>query len=236
MKINDSFPLKDLNGKKINGYMLHLGEVKQLHLSGWKGFKLYLKDSNGLFSNSPVIEGIYSVGGKDGVKPWMDLEYYEELKFFRKEKLKDSFSLNFKGLDRRLFKYLGDIIPPGGHLMVSYEGEQKIHTDTLKSLNIGIPPAVTPLGFLIFTGGFQYIKNWYLAEGGHEGPRKLWGEKAPDESWAQTFYEKTAGEILQLLERKSNPAYRELEEQAKKRAEEVLEIIKKNYKGKLRLE
>lgn len=236
MEKNNFFPLKNLHDKRIDSYTLHLGEVKQLLLTGWKGFKLYLKNSHSILSTSPVIKGIYSVGGKDGVKPWMDLEYYEELKFFQKEELKDSFSLSSKSLDRKLFKYLGDRIPLGGHLMVSYEGEQKIHTETIRSLNIGIPPVATPLGLLIFLGGFQYIKDWYLAEGGHEGPRKLWGEKAPDEFWAQTFYQRTAQQIVQFLERKPNPAYIELEEQAKKRSKEVLEIIKKNYKGNLSLE
>lgn len=48
------FPLKNLNGKTLNGYILYLGEVKQLRLSGWKGFKSYLEDSQGVLSTSPV--------------------------------------------------------------------------------------------------------------------------------------------------------------------------------------
>jgi hypothetical protein len=71
------------------------------------------------------------------------------------------------------------------------------------------------------------VKDWYLSEGGHEGPRKLWGEKAPDQTWTQTFYEKTASQILQFMQRRPNPAYRELEEKAKTRSQEVLVIIKR---------
>ena len=179
--------LKNLHSKRVNGYTLHLGELKQLRFSGWKGFRLYIRDSSGALSEIPVIKGIYSVGGKDGVKPWMDLEYYEKLYFLAENEIKDSLILSSNRLDRKLFKYLGNIIPLGGHLMVSYEGEQIIHSNTRKSLGIGIPPAVTPLGFLIIQGGFQLIKDWYLSEGGHEGPRKLWGEKAPDDTWAKTF-------------------------------------------------
>jgi len=74
-------PLTVLNDKKLNFYKLCVGEVKQLRLSGWKGFRLYLKDSQGVLSAPPVIEGIYSLGAKDGVKPWMDLVYFEELRF-----------------------------------------------------------------------------------------------------------------------------------------------------------
>ncbi len=38
--------------------------------------------------------------------------------------------------------------------MVSYEGGQIIQTNTIKSLNIGILPVATALGFLIFQGGY----------------------------------------------------------------------------------
>ena len=191
-----------------------MGELKQLRFSGWKGFRLYFRDSRGILSGSPVIKGIYSVGGKDGVKAWMDLEYYEELEFLDEKETKDSLILSSNSLDRKLFKYLGNIIPPGGHLMVSYEGEQVIHANIAKSLNIGIPPPTTTLGFLIFQGGFQLIKDWYLSEGGHEGPCKLWGEKAPDDTWAKAFYKKTAQQILQFLEKQQNLAKEELLEPA----------------------
>ena len=220
------FPLKNLNGEALNGYRLYLGEVKQLRLSGWKGFKLHLKDSGGTLSTASVIEGIYSAGAKDGVKPWMDVVYFEEVEFLKEGKVEESLNLGLKGLDRRLFRYLGELIPAGGHLMVSYEEEQRIHVDTVESLRLKIPPVLTPLGFLIFLGGFQYVKDWYLAEGGHEGPRKLWGEKAPDESWTEVFYEKTASQIREFMKTKPNPAYQKLEQKARKRSEEVLARIK----------
>ncbi|NIO49703.1 MAG: DUF1122 domain-containing protein [Candidatus Aminicenantes bacterium] len=219
----------------MNSYILYLGELKQLRLSGWKGFRLYIRDSRGELSRFPVIKGIYSAGGKDGVKPWMDLEYYEELEFLDEKETRGGLILSSNRLDRKLFKYLGNIIPQGGHLMVSYEGEQIIHTNTIKSLSISIPPAATPLGFLIFQGGFQLIKDWYLSEGGYEGPRKLWGEKAPDDTWARTFYEKTAQQIHKYLKRKENLARKELQEPAIQRSKEILEIIKKHHKSKKEL-
>jgi hypothetical protein len=227
--------LKNLDDKNVNGYTLHMGELKQLRFSGWKGFRLYVRDSRGMLSSSPVIKGIYSVGGKYGVKPWMDLEYYEELEFLEEKETTNSLILSSNRLDRKLFMNLGNIIPPGGHLMVSYDGEQIIHSNTAKSLSIGIPPAATPLGFLIFHGGFELIKDWYLSEGGHEGPRKLWGEKAPDHTWAKTFYEKAAQQLHQFLEAENNLAHKELQEPAIKRSKEILEIIKKHHKGKLEL-
>ena len=216
--------LKRLQGKRLDSLTLHLGEIQQLRLSGWKGFKLYLQDSRGVWSELPVIKGIYSVGGKDGVKAWMDLEYREELEFSKGEKSLASFSLDSSHIDQKLFSYLGEFIPPGGHLMVSYEGGQKIHTTTLKSLISGIPPVLTPLGTLIFRAGFHYIKDWYLAEGGHEGPRKIWGEKAPDAEWVKIFLEMTAQQIKLFLEKKSSLSHPELEKPARKRAKEILKI------------
>ncbi|NIM91612.1 MAG: DUF1122 domain-containing protein [Candidatus Aminicenantes bacterium] len=204
---------------------MHLEEIKQLRLSGWKGFKLYLQDSKGSRSELPVIKGIYSVGGKDGVKAWMDLEYREELKFSKERKPSPSFSLSSSHIDQELFSHLGKVIPSGGHLMISYEGEQKIHTSTLKSLSSGIPAVLTPLGTLIFRAGFHYIKDWYLAEGGHEGPRKIWGEKAPDARWEKIFLERTAQQIRPFLDKKSSSSLKELEKLARKRAQEILKVV-----------
>ncbi len=205
--------------------MLHLGEVKPLRLSGWRGFKLYLRNTAGALSTSPVIKGIYSSGGKDGIQPWMDLEYWEEVDVVEKSGDNITYTLSASGQDVKLFDFLGKLIPPGGHLMVSYEGEQKIHKNTFSSLSLGIPAAVTPLGHLLFIVGFQYIKDWYLAEGGFEGPRKLWGEKAPDEGWRQNYLKRTALEINAFLKKSFTSSYGDLVDPAHKRAKQILEII-----------
>jgi hypothetical protein len=175
-----------------------------------------------------VIKGIYSVGGKDAVKPWMDLDYAESLEFLKKDKTAQRIMLAQGNLDQKLFRILGRIIPPGGHLMVSYEGEQNIHSVTRKSLSLGVPPAATSLGFLIFQAGFQLVKDWYLAEGGFEGPRKLWGEKAPDRKWAQTFLEKTERQISEFMEKKSPTTKEDSLNVAIQKSKEILNTIQKN--------
>lgn len=222
------YPLNRLHDKSVNDFRLHLGEVKQLRLSGWKGFKLYLRDPQNILSSSPVIKGIYSSGGKDGVQPWMDLDYRDDVRFQDTKNEQKKYSLGTSESGFKLFSLLGDLIPPGGHLMVSYEGNQKIHADTEKSLSLGLPPAVTPLGYLLYQGGFQYIKDWYLAEGGFEGPRKLWGEKAPDDTWRLNYLERTTLQIDKFLQKKFSPSYGYLVEPARKRAKEIVEIIQKN--------
>jgi hypothetical protein len=98
-----------------------------------------------------------------------------------------------------LFQSLGQLIPPGGHLMVSYEDSAPLHRGTDRALSAGVPPVLTPLGILLFMSGFRLVKNWYLSEGGHEGPRKLWGEKPPDRSWAVTWDRETARHVADFL-------------------------------------
>lgn len=221
-------PLSRLDGKKINSLTLHLGEMKQLRLSGWKGFKLYLESFQGILSPDPVIKGIYSSGGKDGVLPWMDLDFRDEIQLHGPHGAREKYSLSLSESGILLFSHLGDLIPPGGHLMVSYEGEQKIHAETRQSLSLGIPPAATPLGYLLFIGGFQHIKDWYLAEGGFEGPRKLWGEKAPDKAWEQDYLQRTAEQVDSFLKQTFSSSQEGLIESARERATEIKEVIRKN--------
>jgi hypothetical protein len=223
-------PLHRLQDKKLNSLKLQIGEVKQLRLSGWKGFKLYLQNPLDTQSADPAIKGIYSSGGKDGVQPWMDLDYRDEVEFHDPSGEPEKHILSTSGLGIKLFSYLGDLIPPGGHLMVSYEGEQQIHSDTRKSLGIGIPPAATPLGFLLFKSGFPYIKDWYLAEGGFEGPRKLWGEKAPHKEWERNFHNRTSLQIDKFLGQTFSAKHQDLVEIAQKRSKKIMEIIRKNSK------
>jgi len=69
----------------------------------------------------------------------------------------------------------------------------------------GIYSAGAKYGYLLFRSGFQLVKDWYLSEGGFEGPRKLWGEKAPDQKWADIFLEKTAVQIKDYMKKENRP-------------------------------
>jgi hypothetical protein len=43
---------------------------------------------------------------------------------------------------------------------------------------MGIPPALTPIGYLMFRADCGWsFRDWYFAEGGREGPEKLQGFK-----------------------------------------------------------
>ena len=188
-------PLQQLEGRLLGEYRLHLQRLKPLRLSGWRGFSIALKDRNGTQAQPPVVEGIYSAGGKDGVRPWMDIAVTDVVEFGSGRRL----DLREYGLMHELFTSLSQLIPPGGHLMVSYEDTDQLHRETDRALSAGVPPVLTPLGFFLFMSGFRLVKNWYLSEGGHEGPRKLWGEKPPDNAWSGLWDEDTARQLVSFF-------------------------------------
>jgi hypothetical protein len=216
-----SFP-SILEDRKLGGFTLLLGDVRRLRRTGWTGFTLLLRGPGGRESGFPVIEGIRSAGGKDGVKPWMDLIYRSDAFAAASGAAAPRYPSGPRRPDRMLFACLGETIPPGGHLMLSYEEELPPHLATLHSLAIGIPPVLTPLGLLLIAAGFHFIKDWYLSEGGFEGPRKLWAEKAPDARWSLALLDRTAAQVTTYLARAPDPARRALEEPARKRAPQVL--------------
>ncbi|NIO16484.1 MAG: DUF1122 domain-containing protein [Deltaproteobacteria bacterium] len=224
---NDGDLKKRLEAFRLKGYSLHVGEGKQLRLSGWRGIKLYLGDAAGNLSDRPVIEGIFSWGNRGKIQPWMDLIYTEAVSLTGKGDGEGAtLRLDDAAIDGELFRHLGGLIPRGGHLMVSYEGTDPVHRDTLRGLYAQVPPAATPLGFLLFNAGFEYIKDWYLAEGGNEGPRKLWAEKAPDDGWKMHFLKKTEDALVLFLKRGLETEHRDLNSAGRERAEKILRAMR----------
>lgn len=140
----------------------------------------------------PVVEAIYSAGGR-GVLPWIEVLAYEPQP---KQKGK-TVKLPVRGWDLRLFAALGELIPPGGHIMVGCETPP--HHDTYQALLKGVPPAATPLGYVLFRVGFRKVKFFYLAEGGWEGQQKLWAEKPLDEEMRRQWDTATARDLRHLL-------------------------------------
>lgn len=207
-------PLWQLHEQPLGLYWLALTELKPVRLSGWRRFTLHLQDGQGRLSQEPVVQGIYSVGGR-GVKPWIDMGYRVRLAF---PEGGEDVNLAADGLDRTLIASLSTLIPPGGHIMVEYETPD--HRETYKSLSLRVPPVVTPLGFLLyecgFTGGF---KPWYFAEGGQEGPIKLQANKSMSEKHAREHTRRYKEELEAFLDcAQAEP----LVEQAKERARRLL--------------
>ncbi len=169
------------------------------------------------------MTGIVSGGGR-GVKPWFECRFYPQVT------MADGTALDARayGLEAPLIDRLGELVPSGGHLMVEYEspGQSMTHAELL----LRVPPAATHLGALMFHAGFRgAFKDWYISEGGHEGPRKLQANKSPDAEAARvarrTHIAELTDFIRQTLPRGSADA--EIVARAQARARAILKEIRK---------
>jgi len=201
---------------------------------GWTHFSLYLEDGkggitsaakrDGVFAPAPVIEGIHSRGGK-GIMSWIEVECYTpDIHLYDKSSGPRLLELGGTETERALMRMLAGKVAPGGHMMFAYETVRgnAFHRETLESLLGNIPPVCTPLGKLLFDSGFRLVKDWYLAEGGFEGPRKLWGEKPADDAVLRQFDGRTLFRVLAYCSAMPRSDLIDLEMAARKRAGQVL--------------
>ncbi|MCP8307478.1 MAG: DUF1122 family protein [archaeon] len=215
--------LHTLEGQSLDKkYKLHI-DIRQRRYIEQRYFELFLDEDEHRF-HSPVFTGIYSSGRKSlGIKGWIDGDYYEKV-----SSDKETLNLSEFGLDFKLFKAIGSLIPSGGSLMVAYGmfwGESEVHKNTSLALDLGFPPIVTPIGYLLFHAGcWAGFKDWYIAEGGNEGPKKLQGFKPLDRNDAK----RRAEEIIKVLEEfisKKPSIHSDLEETAKERSKEIIDFL-----------
>lgn len=217
---DDEHPLHLLNGQR-------LGEATILVLLGPKNrfgatyFQVLLLDDDQV-SEQPVVSGLYSSGPYPSYN-WVEvISLGEHVTFTPSAKDKGRrLDIRQSGLDRELLKRIAYLIPPGGHMMIEYDSPGQ--RETARSLEVGIPPAATPLGYLLYSIGCGAgFRNWYFAEGGSEGPRKLQGYKPLNEVNAREKARELARELLEFLNRPFNPRHADVEEPARQRATEIL--------------
>ena len=189
----DNAPLEGNDGYT---YRLSLVELKPVRpRAGWFHLIVAVGRERATASRTPLAMGIVSGGGRL-VMPWFELRIYPTVE------LTDGRTLDARGvgLEAALIHLIGELIPPGGHLMVEYEspGQSATHTELL----LRVPPAASHLGFLMFQAGFRgEFKDWYIAEGGHEGPRKLQANKSPTPVAARRARETHRAELTAFLKR-----------------------------------
>jgi hypothetical protein len=217
----DSHPLQKLEGELGRNHSIRVVR-KQLRKTEQSFFQVFLLDKSRVMSQQPVFEGLYSVGIKPDIDGWIDGHYYEEVEF-----KKNRLNISETGLDLDLFKKLGGTLKPSWSFMVAYESFGKAGRtlqETSQGLNCGIPPIATPLGYLLFAAGRLKIKDWYFPEGGNEGMPKLEGIGAVDREHSARMKRETTNELKLFLKRGACHD-KELEQPARKRAEEILESI-----------
>lgn len=187
---------KVLRGAGAHRYRLVLSDLKPVRLrAGWLYIAIRLSDAGGQSSKSPLMMGIVSGGGR-GVMPWVECRIYPAVE------CADGTILDARacGLEAALINLMGKLIPPGGHLMVEYEspGQAETHAELL----LRVPPAACYLGSLMFRAGFRgEFKDWYISEGGHEGPRKLQANKSPTPAAARAAMRNHIAELTAFAKR-----------------------------------
>jgi hypothetical protein len=206
--------LSVLHGEKLDGYVLHVGNISKARFIEETNFELYLKTTDGEISENPAVKGQYFSGRGEFYKPWLEIYYYNRVKF--KSKIAD---LSEGRLDEKLFKLLSDLLPPSSHIMVIYFG----HEETMEGLQRGVPAPATPIGYLLWMSGFTWFKDWYFPEGGLEGDVKLQGEKPTDDEKRRKDLLKIREELVEFLreEKRKDKLFTD----AVKRAENVLKDI-----------
>ncbi len=173
--IPSGHPLAALDGLGL-GRRARLQVLARVAPAGDRWFFAGVAEHGGRCSPEPVLAGQFS-RGPYLAHNWIELSVLTDAVAHPA----DGKSVRVAGtpLELRLLRRLAKLVPPGGHLMVEYESPHR--RETFEGLVRGIPPAATPLGHALFQAGSgDSFKDWYYAEGGMEGPRKLQGNRARD--------------------------------------------------------
>ena len=125
-------------------------------------------------------------------------------------------------IERDLIRCLSDLLGPGERLFIEYLYD----FETRKALELGTPPHLTRLGFILFENGFTWFKDWYYPEGFMEGGPKLQAEKPIDEGARQRHLRELCIETALFAKRSrwftQNNVYKEIFAEVCRRIEKVL--------------
>jgi hypothetical protein len=211
-----SHPLAQLEGRPLADATIGimLGPKNRF---GAHYFQITLRDRTGQ-ANQPLLLGLHHSG------PYPGYNWIEVISLTRNLSLPErEIALSETDLES-LFRYLSDLIPSGGHMMVEYESED--WEETRLSLGCGIPPVATPLGSMLFRVGCGVaFRDWYFAEGGTEGPRKLMGYKALNEEHRHARAGEMAAQLRSFIHSEKQPTCHQLWQAAQKRAAQVLSLL-----------
>ena len=209
-----------------------LGEYRLIALLGPKNnvgsryFQLILADGEGRLSHSagtgqaldPLALGIHNTGPYPAFN-WIEMTQYREVVRVGGETL----DLPAMGLDLALLELLRQFVPPGGHIMVEYDSPT--HRATARMLTLGLPPVCSPIGYLMFGIGCRSYRDWYISEGGREGPRKLQGFMPLNDEVRAAKTAKLLEELKAFLSRAESAEGNEWAKVARRTAREVLAAL-----------
>ena len=185
---------------------------------GSRYFQLWLCDNDGRLADEALALGLHN----EGLFPafnWIELTQYREVLRMGVEAV----DLRTTGLDQPLFEMLAQFVPPGGHIMVEYDSPS--HRATERLLTLGYPPVCSPMGYRMFRIGCRSYRDWYIPEGGREGPRKLQGFMPLDDKVRREKEERLWQELTVFLSRVGPDSREEYGEVARRTAQAVLAAL-----------
>jgi len=206
-------PLARLHGAQLGDYRLIvlLGPKNNV---GSRYFQLFLADADGQIASDSLALGLHNAGPFPAYN-WIELTQYHAVQRFGDQPL----DLAAGGLDSTLFEMLAQFVPPGGHMMVEYDSPGQRASERV--LTLGYPQAASPLGYLMFRAGCRSYRDWYISEGGREGPRKLQGSMPLNEEIRREKEVRLKDELEELLSR-TQDSHGEWGVLARRNAREVL--------------
>ena len=172
-------PLAALDGAGLVGGVTLDVRLGPRSAVGSTYFRCYLDTAEGP-TTVPVVFGLQNDGAYPGFN-WVEvLDYFASVPLVGG----GTFEVTAE-VERALFERLASLVPPGCHFMAEYDSGAR--SLTARALSARVPPVATPLGALLFEVGCGVaFRDWYISEGGREGPRKLQGFRALDDDHART--------------------------------------------------
>jgi len=122
-------------------------------------------------------------------------------------------------IETRLISLFADAIQPPAHLFISYQTDH----ETARALAHGVPAPATRLGYMLFTRGFTWYKDWYHPEGWMEGNQKLQAEKPLDMQHEQRHHRAIKRDITTYLA--ADTTNTDIARTARQRAGHILEHL-----------
>jgi hypothetical protein len=228
----DEHPLGRLQGLTLGPYRL-LALLGPKNKVGSRYLQLLLVDERGRLSEDAVAFGLHNSGPFPGYN-WTEVVRYQPCPRFDGEAADlrapgPSAGLR-TGLEQPLFNALSSLVPAGGHLMVEYDSPAQRQSERI--LTLGYPPVSSPLGYLMFRAGCRSFRDWYISEGGREGPRKLQGFKPLDDGIARERTAALRRQVEELLARPESPRHGEYGRVARELARAVLDVLEEEGRGK----
>lgn len=157
---------KIINGITINKFNIYAKTVRKGRYSEEINLDIYLRIDQ--FEQFLLSVKIFH-GRKPYYKPWIEI-FNINNEINMNNKLLIYFDSN---LENTILSFFSQLFEHGENIYVEYYND----TETKKQLEANIPPAISRLGYKLFTLGFTWFKDWYFPEGFMEGNMKLQGEK-----------------------------------------------------------